>query len=311
MAALSTFTAALFAACTWAEVSFALMVTLPFASVLVVMFLPAVMPATFALIWTSPFSPTETVVPLPGLKFKISPGFTTFLNVPFSCNWKPDFAIASATVLFVATPVAAEIAATAPVASVTATSPVVTPTWYLVVPLVFLVEPSTVTKLFAFASTVDCVLVSVTPERFATNLPSSTLMVLLSTFTPKVYFFVPLLLLLSVKVKPVPFATLACVLVSFALMVTTPLLPLVTVTLLPARISATFAFTWTSPFVPTETVVPWPGLKFKLSPGFTTSLNVPFSFNWKPELRITSERFLFVTNPVALLTAFTAPVAAV
>ena len=67
-------------------------------------------------------------MPLPGLKFKLSPGFTTFLSVPFSFNWKPDFAIASATVLFVATPVAAEIAVTAPVASVTTTSPVVTPT---------------------------------------------------------------------------------------------------------------------------------------------------------------------------------------
>ena len=166
-------------------------------------------------------------------------------------------------------------------------------------PLVFLVEPSTVTKLFAFASTVDCVLVSVTPERFATNLPFSTLMVLLSTFTPKVYFFVPLLLLLSVKVKPVPFATLACVLVSFALIVYTPPVSL-TVTLLPALMPATVALMviLETPFasVVGVTVMPLPDAILTLSPGLTKPTLLPFACKIQPLALIASTTFLVFTK---------------
>ena len=178
-------------------------------------------------------------------------------------------------------------------------------------PLVFLVEPSTVTKLFAFASTVDCVLVSVTPERFATNLPFSTLMVLLSTFTPKVYFFVPLLLLLSVKVKPVPFATLACVLVSFALIVYTPPVSL-TVTLLPALMPATLALmvTLETPLdsVVGVTVIPLPEAMFTVSPGLTKPTFVPFACNCQPLRWIASATFFALASTLPSVGAVIAPV---
>ena len=69
-------------------------------------------------------------MPCPSLKVKLSPGLITVLAVASSpCfNWKPDLAIASATVLSVTKPVAVVIGVTAPVASVTAISPVLAAT---------------------------------------------------------------------------------------------------------------------------------------------------------------------------------------
>ena len=110
-------------------VSVALIVKLPSPLSSIVTLSPCVNLATAALIVTSPFALTTALVPCPSLKVKLSPGLITVLAVASSpCfNWKPDFAIASATALLVVKPVAVAMEVTAPVVSVTAIVPVLVP----------------------------------------------------------------------------------------------------------------------------------------------------------------------------------------
>ena len=130
----------------------ALIVKLPFPLSLIVTLSPPVKLATFALIVTSPFALTTALVPCPSLKVKLSPGLITVLAVASSpCfNWKPDFAIASATALLVVKPSVVGVV-TAPVASVTVISPVLAATVW-----VFKCSPSvgvTVIKSLPLTST--------------------------------------------------------------------------------------------------------------------------------------------------------------
>ena len=134
-------------------VSVALIVKLPSPLSSIVTLSPCVNLATVALIVTSPFALTTALVPCPSLKVKLSPGLITVLAVASSpCfNWKPDFAIASATALLVVKPVAVAMEVTEPVASATVISPVLAATVW-----VFKCSPSvgvTVIKSLPLTST--------------------------------------------------------------------------------------------------------------------------------------------------------------